>query len=470
MSFLDSFPEDQRALFMGGGARMELAKGRYLLRRGEPGGDVYLLEAGTLEVVDTRSTPELILVVVPEGRMVGEMAFIDDSPRSADVRAATDVSVWRWARDDLRSMLLRNPELGVTFYKAVARYANDRIRVLTDGAVSGAFSSSDAPGATFELVETEIRSIAERAKARLLAAETLIRADPNDASAAMDLAEVLDDLQTDLSAHFASLEGSDAGRFSAEILCRELHPYLVRASLAERCIRRPQGVIGTAEILSHVLVGTPTGEGRLGQLLDQWLLKRPTMAALRRFRDPIAELVRTRLPEHRNRRVTVLNAGTGSLVASVIEATAGLPTVLTVVDQSRDALGYLDGGALPDARGVEVRTLQTGLAGLALGRSPGTLPPQDCIVVHGILEYLPERLAVSLLGTIRGLLSRDGRALVATLGPSDDQALLDRLLTWPTIRRRRDSLHNIAGAGGLRVEVDAELEAPATLLSLVAAG
>ena len=132
MSFLDALADTQRDQFVAAAERLQLGRGQYLLRRGEPGGDIFLVREGSLDVVDSRSTPEVIVANLDVGTMVGEMAFIDDSPRSADVRAGTECEVLRWSRDDLRTMLDRDRVLAAAFYESVCRVASQR-------------SSSDSP-------------------------------------------------------------------------------------------------------------------------------------------------------------------------------------------------------------------------------------------------------------------------------------------------------------------------------------
>jgi SAM-dependent methyltransferase len=130
--------------------------------------------------------------------------------------------------------------------------------------------------------------------------------------------------------------------------------------------------------------------------------------------------------------VLLLNAGTGSVIAALTEL-ADAPTVITVVDPSREALSFLDTDVAPvDAR-IQVIAQQENLAEFAVGRLRHTYPPQDVIVLHGLLEYLPDRLAVSLLGQCAALLNHQGAVVSAALAESADQHLLDRLLRWPTL-------------------------------------
>lgn len=464
VAFLDAFGPSHRALFEGAAQTMQLVRAEYLIRRGDPGGDVYLLRSGTLEVVDTRSIPELILNTMSEGAVVGEMAFVDDSPRSVDVRAGSDAVVLRWARDDLRSLLARHPDLAAAFYENVARLAAGRVRFLTEGVGTGAFGKDENPVADADELRAWVARIAETVKISLQPVETALRRDPDDPNAHQKVRVVLDRLEQEVDALFDATRDPSARAFAAEHLSRELHPYLVRSSLAERSIRRPQGVSGTAEILAHVLVDTAGGDGRLGELVDRWLLDRPTFRALRALRAPVVEALKRHLPQHRNRRVLLVNAGTGSLVAALVDTLAHPPTVLTVLDQSRDALSLLDVGLAERPIGVELQTIQENLARFAIGRGRFELPRQDGIVIHGLIEYLPERMAVSLLSVARTLLNADGVVVMATLGPSRDRALLDRLLAWPTLRRTEETIDGLVQAARLQVVGRPKIEAPGQLV------
>ncbi len=449
MGFLAAFTDEHRRLFEGAAVQVDLDAGQWLIRRGEPGGDLYYLIDGILEIVDTRSMPQIILTTLDAGAVVGEMAFVDESPRSADVRAGAACTVLRWARDDLKGLVERHPDFASSFYEQIARWASTRIRFLTEGAVQGVFATETGPVADAEDITAWAMRIADTAKRSLPGLEARLRNDPSDTEAAGGVHQLMDIVQDEVSQLFDAHRDAASGTLAAEVLGRELHPWLVRSSLAERCLRRPVGGSGTAEILAHVLVDTAGGEGPLGEALDRWLLNLPTFRALRAMRGPLVDRVQRLLPDHRNRHVLCLNAGTGSLVARLAERLGQPPTVLTVLDQSRDALTFIDAGVVTKPSGVELRPLQDSLAQVAMGRMRHTLPPQDAVVVHGLLEYLPERLAVSLLDTIRGMLTPEGVIVLATLAPSADRIMLDRVLGWPTIRRDRRAVLDLLGSAHL---------------------
>jgi CRP-like cAMP-binding protein len=451
MSFLDQMSESQRRQFESLAEPFTLPRGRMLLRRGEPGGDIFLLRTGTLEVVDTRSSPELILATTKPGELIGELSFLDDSPRTADVRAASEVQILRWARDDILALTHRDTAFAAEFYTCLAKVAARRARYLAEGA------SAQAPGrgggADSEVVGQEARRITEGIKTDLVRLEGRLRNDPGDETAGQSVRGVLDHLEASLSRLFGNMEAARA-EATARVVTRELNPYLMRSALAERCLRRPQGVIGSAEILAHILVDHASGDGRLGEILDRWLLDRPTFDAFRRVRTEVPAAVPPVLPTHRNRRVMVVNAGTGSLVSRLGEGMSAVPTVLTVVDQSRDALALLE-GSLSDTRGIDLQPVQENLVGLATGRARHVFPPQDAIVLHGLLEYLPDRLAISLLRVARDGLTPQGRLVATALAPTPDEAFVDRVLGWPTVRRTADGFRQLLAAAGVAGEVRA---------------
>jgi hypothetical protein len=458
VAFLDVFGAAHRALLESAAQRMVLSRGQYLLRRGEPGGDVFVLIGGLLEAVDSRTLPETILNTLPPGSVVGEMAFLDDSPRSVDVRAGADAEILRWTRDDLRSLLTAHPDLAASFYEQVAKLASGRVRSLSDGAVRGAFGHESQGASDLAEIRAWADRIADRVQAALPPIETALREDPDDAQAVARAREVLDRLEGELAELLEATTSPSARAFAADHLHRELHAYLVRSALAERAARKTPGPAGTASLLELVLQDRESGDGRLGAVVDRWLLDRPTMVALRDLARVLLDQAVRALPREDRPRILVVAGGP---LANELVARIDRPAVVTVIDQSRDALRALTGS---DA--VEVRPIQENLTRFASGRGALDLPRQQVVVVHGLVEYLPERLAVSLLTVASGLIEDYGLIVVGALAPSPDQVLVDRLLSWPTVRRTDDALAGLARAAGLRVLGTPKVADPGRVLLL----
>jgi len=464
MDFTTHFDDQHRGMLLDAAERLTLTRGEYLLRRGEPGGDIYLVEEGTLEVVDSRSTPEVILAVIGAGAMVGELAFVDDSPRSADVRAGTPVEVMRWARDDLHALLTGNADLGTVFYQSLARTAAARMRRLTAGAVSGSITSADHGSSVgVERARGEARGLAEAVKGRFIELEMKLRATPDDTSVVGRTRSLLDELQAGIHTLFSSHDSDDERAAMAKVLIRELHPWLVRSELVERCIQRADGSTSSSGVLAHIQVNSAAGDGQLGEILDRWLLDRPMMVAHNRENNTILEMVEGLAAERQNIRVILVNAGTGSLIVGLVGVLSELGANLEVMDQSRAALAAVDHARHPPQ--VSVETVQESLAQVAMGRVRHQIRPADLIIAHGIYEYLPERLAISLTSTLAGWLNPEGLLIATAMGPSEDQHLLDRLLRWPTIRRSAPALRDILARDGLKIVQEAEAEAPLLVMA-----
>jgi extracellular factor (EF) 3-hydroxypalmitic acid methyl ester biosynthesis protein len=452
MSFMDQLNDDHRAIFEAASEHLPVPKGEYLIRRGEPGGEIYFLKSGNLEVVDTRSRPEIIIAVLQQGSMVGEMAFIDNSPRSADVRASNNCEVLRWGQQDLRATLSRNPGFAAAFFENLARQATVRTRNVTTTAVAGAITSRDGnQSAGLTRIQEEARSIAEIAKEVFIENETKLRRNPDDERALTAINKCLDSLQKSVNSLFVANPEQEPTEVARKALCRELHPYLVRSTLAEYCIRRPQGLAATVEIVAHVLVNKPRGDSLIGTVLDKWLLERPTFAGLRALPSIIHPILQKNLISTRPRKLMIVNAGAGSLVAGLTHILAEPPTQMTIVDQSRDSLGFIDSGVTHRPRTVTMETVQENLAQFAMGRHRHNFEKQDGIVLHGLLEYMPERIAVSLLRVAKNLLEPGGLVVATALRPSEDRYLIDHLLSWPTVRRSPESIENLIQAAGLRL-------------------
>jgi serine phosphatase RsbU (regulator of sigma subunit) len=88
-----------------------LRAGEVLFRQGEEGHTCYVILAGELEVIGHPGQEEVRLEVRRPGQIIGEMALIDPSPRSASVRALTDTYIAALNERDFTALMHSNPEL-----------------------------------------------------------------------------------------------------------------------------------------------------------------------------------------------------------------------------------------------------------------------------------------------------------------------------------------------------------------------
>lgn len=96
------------------------AAGETFIRSGDAGDSLYLITEGRVRVHVGDST----LAELPAGSVVGEMALLDDQPRSADVTALENVATLRLDRADFDAVLAAWPAIA----RGVMRVLTERLR------------------------------------------------------------------------------------------------------------------------------------------------------------------------------------------------------------------------------------------------------------------------------------------------------------------------------------------------------
>ncbi len=81
--------------------RRSFPAGTTIFAAGEPGDCAYIVEGGEVEITVDDGEETLLLATRTAGELFGEMAIIDDKPRSATCRARTDCSLLTISRDQL---------------------------------------------------------------------------------------------------------------------------------------------------------------------------------------------------------------------------------------------------------------------------------------------------------------------------------------------------------------------------------
>lgn len=74
---------------------MEVAAGELIFRQDEAGDAAYAIQTGRVEILVGRGEREVMVAELSAGDVLGELALLDGSPRSASARAVTDVTLFR---------------------------------------------------------------------------------------------------------------------------------------------------------------------------------------------------------------------------------------------------------------------------------------------------------------------------------------------------------------------------------------
>jgi CRP/FNR family cyclic AMP-dependent transcriptional regulator len=104
--------------------------GEVVIPLGETDRALYIVASGSLEVVMPRGRRGRAsrMATVDAGSVIGEMAFMDGKPRSALVRASTDVQLLRLGFDAFEVLAAKEPVLARTILLDLGRILAHRLR------------------------------------------------------------------------------------------------------------------------------------------------------------------------------------------------------------------------------------------------------------------------------------------------------------------------------------------------------
>ncbi len=106
VSLFAHLPDESTAAIAERAHSAALRAGDYLFRAGDPGGSVFILVAGRIEVL---GGDDHLLRVLGPGAVVGELALLAGSSRSASIRARRDCRLLEVRREDFEQLLLEQP-------------------------------------------------------------------------------------------------------------------------------------------------------------------------------------------------------------------------------------------------------------------------------------------------------------------------------------------------------------------------
>jgi signal transduction histidine kinase len=93
-------------------ATFELHAGDVVFRQGDPGNGVYVVEDGVVEISALiQGQQRRVLSQLGPGTFFGEMAVLDEQPRSATVTALVDTTLSFISSEEMRGALAKSPEL-----------------------------------------------------------------------------------------------------------------------------------------------------------------------------------------------------------------------------------------------------------------------------------------------------------------------------------------------------------------------
>jgi CRP-like cAMP-binding protein len=108
--------------------------GEMIFSEFEPGDTFYLIQSGRVELVKIIGDIEKTLDILQPSEMFGEMALLENSPRSATAIALDTVKVLEFNRQNFEILMLGNPKIALTLLKMFTKRIYDskrRFMILT---------------------------------------------------------------------------------------------------------------------------------------------------------------------------------------------------------------------------------------------------------------------------------------------------------------------------------------------------
>lgn len=103
------------------GYAVELRAGEYVFREGDLGTEMYVINEGKVEILNQVGDEEQVLAVLEKGDFFGEMSVLEDLPRAASARAATDIRLLQINGSTFDFLLQGNPEIAVRMMRKLSR-------------------------------------------------------------------------------------------------------------------------------------------------------------------------------------------------------------------------------------------------------------------------------------------------------------------------------------------------------------
>ncbi len=103
--------------------------GERVFNEGDPGVGMYIIQNGTVRIVkEVEGEEDQELALLVSGSFFGELALLDESPRSATAVAKEASKIIGFFRPDFLSLMERRPRIGLKIMRNLAEVIGQRLR------------------------------------------------------------------------------------------------------------------------------------------------------------------------------------------------------------------------------------------------------------------------------------------------------------------------------------------------------
>lgn len=126
-----------------------------VFKQGESGSYMCLVQKGELEVIQELGGYEKQVAVLHRGDFFGEMAILDDEPRTHSVRAISDATLIKIERNDFPGLLTKKPEIAVRMIRKLGNRLSEAQDMLLRAWAGADSIQADTPS----IIQTKARLV-----------------------------------------------------------------------------------------------------------------------------------------------------------------------------------------------------------------------------------------------------------------------------------------------------------------------
>jgi extracellular factor (EF) 3-hydroxypalmitic acid methyl ester biosynthesis protein len=426
----------------------------------------YYVYKGSIEVSYTVGDTKITVALIGAGNFFGEIGFFDGISRVRDIRATDDSEIRVFNRETLYKLQEDNPVLYAQFLTVMTKNICAKFRrVLEEREPLAAFAASLSTGSreyeeSKPLPETffktsgwhTINRIVEEFKAKIYNLSYRLQKDSST-----EIPEVLHQKCDELLGNFNSslknfgdsIENIEDKYFVWGYVFKEIFPYFMRSRFAERTYYKPKGYAGDFLMMEMIYRNKPDGDGKLGTLVDEWLLNSIPAKAVRGRRELLSKqlkaLSRERLEQGNSIRIMNLACGPNrELFDFLSQCDYSEKIEALCVDIDSEALQYTNQHVNVFPHKASIRFMNENLIKWALGRVRHNFGLQDIIYSSGLTDYLDRRLFLALIGKCYEQLKPGGILMIGNFSTNNpDRIFMDYVLHWKLEHRDEIELEDL---------------------------
>ena len=115
--------------------RQRFGRDEVIFYQGDPGDSFYVILSGQVKVsVSSPEGQEAILVMLDTGESFGELALLDEQPRSATIEATRPTEVVVMRKDEFHRLIQHHPDIALSLLRVMTKRLRDTDQLVQDAA------------------------------------------------------------------------------------------------------------------------------------------------------------------------------------------------------------------------------------------------------------------------------------------------------------------------------------------------